>query len=56
MEIQGENGEWNAQTTVENNIQRLVRVPVDARAVAIRFVPLDTWGASECRMFAFDVR
>ncbi len=38
-----------------NNYQRLRRHTADVEAVAIRFVPLTTWGAEDCHLFALDV-
>jgi hypothetical protein len=56
IEGQDENGTWHTLYTETNNYQRLVRVPLDAQVTAIRLVPEATWGAVECRIFAFDVR
>lgn len=39
-----------------NNYQRLVRHEVDLEASSIRFLPLETWGDEQFRVFAFDVR
>jgi hypothetical protein len=50
------NGAWQTAARVENNYQRLVRVPLSVTATAIRFVPEATWGAPEATVFAFDVR
>lgn len=55
IEALGENGEWAPVARVENNHQRLVRVPLDVRASAVRFVPEATWGAEGVHLFAWDV-
>ena len=42
--------------TVAGNAQRLVKLPVQVRARAIRFAPLTAWGAEKMHVFAWDVR
>jgi hypothetical protein len=49
-------GQWRTVFEEANNYQRLVRVPLNVEAQALRLVPLATWGAEEARLFAFDVR
>ena len=39
-----------------NNYQRLVKIPIFARAKMLRLTPLTTWGSEEFRIFAFDVK
>jgi len=56
IEAKNEAGEWQAIAREDRNYQRLVRVPVDVRTSAIRFVPEEAWGAEQAHVFAFDVR
>jgi hypothetical protein len=56
LEVQEAGGTWRVVHEADNNYQRLVRVPVTARATAVRLTPLETWGAPEAHVFAFDVR
>jgi len=48
-------GHWTTLTRVEENHQRLVRVPIDTTTRAIRFIPERTWGASQVHVFAWDI-
>ncbi len=56
IEAQQSDGMWQTVVSESNNYQRLVRAPLDIQAKAVRFVPEATWGAPQCRIFAFDVR
>jgi hypothetical protein len=56
LEAVADDGTWHVVHEEDNNYQRLVRVPVETVASAIRLTPLATWGAEETRLFAFDVR
>ena len=38
------------------NYQRLRTHAVQAKLLGVRFVPLATWGAEDCHLFAFDAR
>ena len=49
-------GKWETAARVRGNTQRLVRVPLDASARAVRLICESTWGAEEAHLFAFDVR
>ncbi len=49
------NDDWHEVAHIENNYQRLVRVPLDTTARALRFVPEATWGAPDVHVFAWDV-
>ena len=40
---------------VRGNHQRLVRIPCGKTVRAVRVTLLETWGFSECRLFAFDL-
>ncbi|NOZ22354.1 MAG: hypothetical protein GXP25_14840, partial [Planctomycetes bacterium] len=56
IETMGGDGQWQVAAKVENNYQRLARVPLDVETTAIRFVPEATWGAEQVHVFAWDVR
>jgi hypothetical protein len=55
VEAQSASGEWSVIHREENNYQRLLRLPLQATAKAIRLVPEQTWGAAELRIFSLDV-
>jgi hypothetical protein len=48
-------GEWRTLARQTGNYQRLVNIPLQARAVAARLVPETTWGAEQARLFAFEI-
>lgn len=54
IDAQNPAGEWSTVFREDNNYQRLVRVPLDVHAQAIRFVPERTWGDEAVRVFAFE--
>lgn len=49
------NGEWYEVATVEENFQRLVRVPLDVETTAIRLIIDETWGTETPAVFAWEV-
>ena len=49
------NGDWQTIAKVENNYQRLVRLPVAKELEGIRFVLDETWGSESSRIFAFNI-
>lgn len=56
LEAQQSNGSWQVVHRETENIQRLVRVPLNLQARALRLVPESLWGKGEvARVFAFDV-
>ena len=55
VEAQGADGSWKTIHREENNYQRLVRLPLNVTAQAIRLVPEETWGATSARIFSLDV-
>lgn len=55
IEALDDRGQWTVLRQIDNNYQRRVVLPVQARAGAIRFVPLETWGSDRFHVFAFDV-
>lgn len=54
IDVQDEAGHWTTAYRETNNYQRLVRVPIAARARALRFVPEATWGDDKARVFSFE--
>ena len=46
-------GRWRTLARVEDNYQRLVRLPVGEALAGVRFVLDKTWGADESKVFAF---
>jgi len=54
LEIKTPDGTRNIP--IADSCQRLVRVPLNGRASAVRVVLDSTWGAPRARLFAFDVR
>ena len=56
VEAETPDGHWMPLHRETNNYQRLVRVAVNTKARAVRFIPETTRGAAACHMFAWDVR
>jgi len=56
IEAQDASGQWTIVAHVNNNYQRLVRLPLDVTAQAVRFVVRETWGAPRAHVFGFDVQ
>jgi len=52
LEGQDETGAWRTLFQEDNNYQRLVRIPLDCSLSALRLIPLSTWGAPDCHLFA----
>ncbi|HEX2951560.1 MAG TPA: FAD-dependent oxidoreductase [Armatimonadota bacterium] len=50
------NGQWHEIYREANNYLRLIRVPLDIQATAIRLVPEETWGAPDVHLLAFEVK
>lgn len=50
------NGTWTTAVEINDNHQRLVNLNLNIKAAAIRLIPLETWGAEDVRIFAWDVR
>jgi hypothetical protein len=55
IEALGENGQWTVVAREGRNYQRLVRIEIDVRSSAIRFIPEATWGEKRVHVFAWDV-
>ncbi|NQU43387.1 FAD-dependent oxidoreductase [bacterium] len=56
IEAQDDRDEWEVVHEEMNNYQRFIRIQIEFTAKAVRFVPLETWGAPEFHLFAWDVR
>jgi hypothetical protein len=56
VEALGADGNWRVLAQREDNHQRLVRLAVDTKAKALRFVPVATWGVGRVHLFAWDVQ
>jgi hypothetical protein len=55
VEAQDGDGHWTCVAHVENNYQRLVRLPLDVTAQAVRFVVRETWGGERAHVFGWEV-
>ncbi len=56
VEYRDQSGVWAELFQVDNNYQRLVRLDCNVEAVAVRFTPLETWGAEKAQVFSWEVR
>lgn len=54
LEGRDDTGTWRTLYQEDHNYQRLVRIPLDCSLSAIRLIPLSTWGAEDCHLFAFE--
>jgi hypothetical protein len=54
IEAQEPDGKWKVVSREDNNYQRLVEVPLQVRTAALRFVPEETWGDPEARVFSLE--
>lgn len=62
VEAQREDGEWQTVYETQENYQRFLRIPCDVTAVALRLIPIHTYGsaklyhpyAEEVHIFAFE--
>jgi hypothetical protein len=55
LEARQADGTWQEFYHEENNYQRLVRLCFDIETDAVRLIPESTWGAEDCRVFAFEL-
>lgn len=55
IEVLGADGRWQRLHTVENNRLRMVRLPLQGEASAVRLVLLEAWGGEQGHVMAFDV-
>lgn len=56
IEVLNELGNWIPVTEVKNNYQRLVKLQLDVKTKAIRFIPVSTWGSEKAHVFSWDLR
>jgi len=56
LEAEDGAGRWRTLHTVSDNYQRMIRIPLEGSARAVRFTLLETWGDDQARLFAFDVQ
>ncbi len=54
LEALNDNGQWATIHQESNNYNRLVRLPLNVRTRALRFVAQQTWGDETVRVFAFE--
>ena len=55
IEAYGSDGSWRTVFSESNNYHRLVLVPLDIEATAVRLVPEETWGAETVHVFSWDL-
>jgi hypothetical protein len=55
VETRDEDGTWNQALAIDDNYQRLVRLPLEGVTSAVRVTPTATWGAETARLFAVDL-
>jgi len=55
IEVNNGSGGWKTAFREENGYQRLVRIPLDVRASAVRFVLEETWGDARAHVFACEI-
>ncbi len=55
LEARRDDGTWETVARVDDNHQRLVRVPLAVTTRAVRLVTESTWGAPAAHLFAFEV-
>lgn len=56
IDIYDREGNCKTVYTEDNNYQRLVKINLGVTAVKLRLIPESTWGSSEVRMFAMDIK
>ncbi len=56
VQSRSSDGQWQTIAQVDDNYQRLIRVPLQARTNGLRIVPLETWGSDLAHLFSIDVR
>lgn len=53
--ILNNSNKWEEHRTITNNYQRQVKIKVDLKTRAIRFVPIATWGSERFHVFSWDI-
>ena len=54
IETRDSKGQWSVAERVEDNAQRLVKVPLEMAVTGLRLVPEASWGAEGARVFSFE--
>ncbi len=54
LDAKDSSGQWKTVYRKTDNYQRLVCVPLEIEAAALRFVAEETWGDPEVRLFSFE--
>lgn len=55
IQIKNSDGDWVDHLAEEENYQRLVWVDLNAKTDGVRFIPEETWGSKNARVFAVDL-
>jgi hypothetical protein len=55
IEYQDDAGAWHTAVEYTGNHQRMVKVPLNIEATALRLTPLSTWGCENIKIFACDL-
>lgn len=55
IDVQDTSGAWQCMHAMEKNDRRLVILPLQGQANAVRLVPLATWGGDQIHVMAFEV-
>ena len=55
IEGKDKSGRWKTIYQENNNYQRLVNVIINDDMTAVRFIPEQTWGSDQARVFSWDV-
>ena len=56
LEILDSAGQWQVAQRVEDNHQRLVKLPLEVETAGLRLIPRASWGAERVHLFGFDAR
>ncbi|MEX0774204.1 MAG: FAD-dependent oxidoreductase [Phycisphaeraceae bacterium] len=54
LDVQDASGQWRTVHREAENYQRLVRVPLEVQAQALRLIPEETWGEEAARLYSFE--
>ncbi len=54
LQVQDAAGAWRTIHRIEDNHQRLVKIPLSVTTSAVRFVPLAGWGGERMHVYGFD--
>jgi hypothetical protein len=48
-------GSWQTLRRIENNSNRLLKIPLDVETSAVRLIPQKTWGGERAHVMAFEL-